>query len=94
MASSFFFHKTSLSIAGQRIVRVQDSQRETCTEKYLAVSRFHERTKRILEPLTNSTWYPLKYQGSRFEATSYRVKIQHCYRLRLVCPQPLELTDV
>ena len=39
-----FFHKTSLSIAGQRIVLVQDSQREICTETYL-VSRLHERTK-------------------------------------------------
>ena len=41
-----FFHKTLLSIAGQRIVRVQDSQREICTETYL-VSRLHERTKLI-----------------------------------------------
>jgi hypothetical protein len=44
MASSFFFHKTSLSIAGERILLVQDSQREICTKTYL-VSRLHERTK-------------------------------------------------
>ena len=43
-----FFHKTSLSIAGQRIVRLQDSQRGICTKQILFQGFMNARNSYII----------------------------------------------